>query len=258
MTSRRSVGTALSIVVPLLIIIVGAIVTAVQPRLESDWLGLGHMLMFAGAVVLAALVSLVISAIAFFRHEPRAAVSLIGAVPAALVIGVVAVLVSGHVYDDLQKEELEELVARVVADPELRRELVWQDPLDTHSTRALLSHPACDLLTPAEVERIWEQRKDVDTGSYYQRLIGPAYTPEHVLREYFDRLMATELRLSGERSYRSLRYHVTLLRHRNLPRDIIDEILADGDPDLIGHLERNPRLTSNPAYLRRWADVPPQ
>lgn len=258
MTRRRSIGTTLSLGLPLLIVAVGAIVAVLLPQQESDWLRLGSVLTFLAAVVLAAVVSLVITVIAFVRREPAADVSLLGAVPAVFVIGVVAVIATGHYQANRERKDLDQVIASLVADPELRRELAWQEPLDTPSARALLSHQVWDLLTPAEVERIWEQRKDIDTGQNYEHLIAPAYTPEHVLREYFDRLMAAELQRSGERSYRSLIYHVTLLRHRNLPQDIIDEILADGDPGLVSHLERNPRLTTNPAYLRRWADVPPQ
>ncbi len=250
---RASICTWLALALPLPILLVGAGVAVSQPFRESDWLGLGRVFVFAIALVVASLVTLTASSLAFVRSEPRAALSLLGAAPSALLVGGVAVFVATGLHGDFLRGQHADLVERLVADPGLRQELVSRAGVDDAATRALLSIHVRDLLTPAQVVQVWEARRAVDTGQSFQRLIGPAHTPASVLRDYYERVMALDHRVHGERSYRSLVHHNALLSHRNLPQDILDEILAGADADVIAQLRsNNPRLTSNPAILERW------
>ncbi len=254
----ESKNTVRAFVLPLATLGIGGAWVFSQPRESSDWLGLGYVIQFGFVMLAASVIAVVFALRSFSRSEPKAGLSLLVAAPGALFLVVVLAWVASNVHRNYEKQEQEAFVEQLVQDSELRREYIAMGPLDTQTTRALLSHRVADLLTPAQVRQIWHQRKDIDTSQFYENLIRPAYTPPDVLREYFERHMVGEMNRSGKRSFRGLSLRPTLLLHRNLPDEIIQELMADGDPGVVGYLERNPKLTSNPLLLRRWENVPPQ
>jgi len=256
LTKRRSSFAILSVVVPACILVVGFVLMMRAPFRESDWFAFARLGPFVISIVLASVICTLASLASVLRREPRAAMTLVGAVPSALVVACTLWFVAIGLAGDHERSKHAELIGRLVAEPALR-EAVVSRPLDERTTRALLSPQVADLLTPEQVERIWDQRKDIDTGNHHSALIWPAYTPEHVLREYYDRLVARG-DVTGDGTVSGLANHTTLLHHRNLPRDVIDELLAQGDRDVLALLERNPKLTTEPAYLKRWEHVPPQ
>ncbi len=258
MSATDSKNAIRALVLPLVTLVIGGLWVFSRPLESSDWLGMGYVIGSGLVVGVASGIAVAFAILSFLRNEPNAGLSLLSAAPGVLFLAAVCVWVAENVHRDHQRQDLETFVEQLAQDSELRRESAAMDPLDTRTTRALLSAKVGDLLTPEQVRRIWHQRKDIEGGNHYERLISPAYTPPDVLREYFERHMAGEMKRTGTRSFRGLSLHPTLLLHRNLPDDIIQELRADGDSGVTGYLERNPKLTSSPAYLRRWENVPPQ
>ena len=118
-----------------------------------------------------------------------------------------------------------ELADQLSRDAIRRDELIGSQYLPWKKTQALLSDKVRDQLSEKQVRDLWNRWKDSSYGLNFEALIGPRNTPPDVLREYYDLVMdRARRRAEGKDDPGELKYHGELLRHPNLPPDLIEEI----------------------------------
>ncbi len=223
-TKRSSPLTTLGCALPIVGIIISALVAFGTPVPESDWLGMSIWFRLFVGLTICSVVAVLFSVSSLLRKEPRSATTLLIGLPAiAFLIFVGGSLLTAYA----QKKESErqtQLIEQLLHDANLRKEFANSEYLSRQKAQALLSEMVCDQLSEDQVRDIWNKMKDSETGMYFTSLIRPKNTPPDVLREYYHRVLDQARRREGKDSPRDLIYHDNLLRHPNLPLDLIEEI----------------------------------
>jgi hypothetical protein len=220
-----------SIIFPFFGLIFGLMILAPKNTSpDSDWFGSAYIIQGSVSLAVAAAINLAFSFGSFRRREPKAKYTLLIAIPAAVYLFFFLALSGTAIWEKRRVEIMLKTRSRLIADAAYRESLVKSDTLSIYELRNyLFSKDVADKLSPEQIRHLWHKWKKIMGGSDTQTLIGSDNTPPDVLEDYY-KLVIDEHQLTPP-AHRLI-YHETLLRHKNLPEGLLNEIRAFDYPPL--------------------------